>query len=147
MERGAMITAIIQNKEFYLYKRLKNQISLSFLQNSASYTFVLNDKQWKKLIIFFKQSKSCKKNIFKGFDIGQNKIDSCPMERCVKEQALLEKLYSKNSKIIKNYKQAARITKKSCLEDYVTIQKSGVFANLDRAKFIRFREFILKSAV
>jgi hypothetical protein len=114
-------------------------------QNITSYTFELNCRQWENLLVFLKQSKSCKKNIFRGFDIGKNKIDSYPIEWCTKEQILIEELFSKEPKIIKDYKQSISITKKFCLGDFVTIQKNGVSANLGRTKFIRFREFLLKN--
>jgi len=141
-----MARKIIQNKEFYIYKGAKeSRLFLSFLQNSASYTFELNCRQWENLVAFLKQSKSHRKNIFRGFDIGKNKIDSYHIEWCIKEQKLLEKLFYKKLKTIKDYKQSMSIAKKFCLGDYVTIQKNSVSANLERTKFIRFREFILKN--
>lgn len=137
----------IQNKEFAIYNKDKaSSIHLSFLHNPniATYTFKLNCSEWENLLTFLMRTKSCKKNIFSGFDIAKNKTDYCSIEKCVKEITLIEKIFAENPKELKKNKQSINTTKKHCLYDYISIEKNGVSANLGRTKFIRFRDFCLK---
>ncbi len=136
------------NKEFYLYSRnKKSPIHITFKHPYNIHeccSFELSRKEWKDLLVFLGKTISDKKNIFQNFLIDKNIISQSTSQDIINENRLLEAIFSKKSKEVKENKKYRNICKRYYLDYSICIQKGDVSINLERDKFIRLRNFCLK---